>query len=58
VKSMQSLVKLRWRCWKCQGALKEETVQLQSGLVVKQYGCVVCHRKWPAGIKPQQAIAA
>jgi hypothetical protein len=55
---MKSLAKLRWTCWKCQGALKAETVHLQSGIVIKQYGCLDCLRKWPAGVKPQRAIAA
>jgi hypothetical protein len=56
--TMKSLVQSRWICWKCQGALQAETVSLQSGIVINQYGCLDCLRKWPAGVKLQRAVEA
>jgi hypothetical protein len=58
MKPMKPIVKHGLRCWKCSGALKAETVHLQSGLDIKHYGCHDYGRKWPAGVKPQRMIAA
>ena len=51
--------KVPMRCWKCDGTLNpEEAVDLRSGMIIQQYACLSCGRRWYAGERPVPAIAA
>ena len=46
------------QCWKCSGALKAATiVHMQTGVVIQQFVCMACGRRWPAGVKVRPTIA-
>jgi hypothetical protein len=51
--------KFSMRCWKCDGTLKpEEAVDLTRGMMIQQYACLSCGRRWYSGARPVPAIAA
>ena len=46
------------QCWKCSGALKAATiVHMQTGVVIQQFVCMACGRRWPAGVKVRPTVA-
>lgn len=55
---MRSGDQRRWICWKCQGTLKPQSIDLQTGFIVLQFVCQDCHRPCPAGVKPKPLMAA
>jgi hypothetical protein len=47
------------RCGKCQGTLRAETgIDLESGLVILQYVCFNCGRRWHTDKEPRPLTAA
>jgi transposase-like protein len=49
----------RPRCKKCQGTLRAETgVDLQSGVMIAEYVCYNCGRRWYGEEEPRPLTAA
>ncbi len=50
---------LGMRCWKCHAPLKDEvTMDLHSGLSIRQFVCLGCGCRWFSGERPRPAITA
>jgi len=51
---MTMITSMRVHCKKCQGTVRAETaIDRLSGLVIQQYVCINCGRRWHADNEPR-----
>ena len=58
-KGVTAMTTVRLHCQKCQGAFRAEVaIDPLSGLVIQQYVCINCGRRWHADQEPRPLTAA